>query len=364
MSIRRTSSGKYQARVMLDGRSHSATFEGRSEAREWEEDLRARQRVTGLPSALTVASYVPQWLAGYESGPAATLKFHETNCRLYLVPALGDWKASTVKPSDVAAMLDDVGERVSVAKADSVYRTASALFSSMEADDVVLKSPVRSKRHKPRRQAEPKVALEAGELKVLLASLRKNWGEESWQADTATLQAFTGARYGEIAGLTPHDVSQGTVVVRRRWSASDYTVRATKNHRLRKVALPSAAKAVANRLKILRGEVKKLPSLNDKEVDGTQYDGLWLVQTESGRPPNLPTYNNALREAAEQNDLPHVSSHVLRHTYVSLAIKAGFTAEQVSQVVGCTPQTLMKVYAHVLTESSRPFADAMDRMMA
>jgi hypothetical protein len=50
------------------------------------------------------------------------------------------------------------------------YRTASALFRTAFDDDVVVRVPVRSRKHKPKRQVEPQVFLERGQAKAVLAS--------------------------------------------------------------------------------------------------------------------------------------------------------------------------------------------------
>jgi len=58
--------------------------------------------------------------------------------------------------------------------------------------------------------------------------------------------------------------------------------------------------------------------------------------------------------------MPVISSHGLRHTYVSWMIDEGYSAEQIAFWIGDTPATVQTVYAHMLEGSSAPAAAAID----
>ena len=77
-------------------------------------------------------------------------------------------------------------------------------------------------------------------------------------------------------------------------------------------------------------------------------------------PRALTSYNRALADACKAVKAPHVSSHGLRHTYVSWMIDEGHSADKIAFWIGDTPQTVRLVYAHMLEESSAPAAAAID----
>jgi len=110
---------------------------------------------------------------------------------------LGARAIATVTTSDVTVLLNAVRQKVSAAKADSVYRTLSALCSSAVQDDLMDRSPVRSKKHRPRRQKGHMPVLERQHARLMLLQLG------GWVRDPAVLQLSLGARFGEVAGLTP-----------------------------------------------------------------------------------------------------------------------------------------------------------------
>jgi integrase len=86
----------------------------------------------------------------------------------------------------------------------------------------------------------------------------------------------------------------------------------------------------------------------------------WLVQTSTGRPVNYSAFNKALITACASAEVPRVSSHSLRHTYVSWMIDEGHSADKVAFWIGDTPETVRSVYAHMLEESSAPAAASID----
>ena len=312
MSVRRTRWGGYQARVMIDGRQYTTTLPTREEARDWERLVRARAVTGMLPRRITVRDYAAHWIVGYETAPTNTRVFHEVNLER-IVEALGSTRISEVTPSDITRLINHLTARRSAAFADRVYRTTSALFGSAAADGLCPNgSPVRSKKHRPRRQRDHQPVLERHHARKVLASL------SGWHQDTALVQLTLGARFGEIAGLTRQDVNldAGLLYIRRRYSAHSNTVRATKNHRRRTLEIPRLIIPTLERRIAELGPTPELPVLADRELDARPFDGLWLLQTSTGRPPSLTAYNRALAKACAATGSPKVSSHGLRHTFL------------------------------------------------
>jgi hypothetical protein len=152
MSVDRLPSGTFRARVTINGARQSATFATRQEAEEWEIVTRAQAIAGSLPSSITVGTYAARWLLGYQTAPRNTRVFHETNSK-HITAALGPFAIAKVTPSDITSMLNGIVATRTPALAERVYRTASAMFGSAAADGLCPSgSPVRSKRHRPRRQ--------------------------------------------------------------------------------------------------------------------------------------------------------------------------------------------------------------------
>lgn len=186
-------------------------------------------------------------MAAYDTAPVNTRRYHRHNLDAWILPHLGRQPAATVTPTDITRLLNVIHEQKSAAAAERVHRTLSVLFRSAYPDDVIARVPTRSKRHRPRRQKPPHVVLERVEARTMLLQLG------GWKRDAALLQLALGARFGEIAGLTPSDIDlrRGTVQIVRRVSTE--TVCANKNHRARTLELPGTARPTVERL-IARAE--------------------------------------------------------------------------------------------------------------
>ncbi len=352
VSVRQLPSGSFQARLMLEGRQHAATFDTVEEAEEWEEITRAQKVLGILPGRVRVGDYAVRWMETYATAASSTRENHDGNLRRYILPIIGRRSLAQVTPTDIATLLNGVQQRVSAAKAEHVYKTLSAMFNAAEQDDLILRVPTRPKKHRPRRQKAPHVVFERPEARRMLLQLR------GWHRDAAVLQLALGARFGEIAGLTPHDIIGRRVHIRRRVARG--TVRATKNHRARTLELPRMALAIVDRLTAEAGGPPPVPDLDDKEWPAEPFRRRWLIQTRTGGPAHLSAFDKALKRACVAAEVPRLSSHGLRHTYVSWMIDDGHTADKIAFWIGDTPATVRAVYAHMLEASSAPAAASID----
>lgn len=353
VTIETLPSGRFRASVQIRGRRHRETFATRAAAETWEAITRGRGLEGRLGSAMTVRAYADVWLAGYANAPKATRTGHADNLRVHLLPRLGHLPIGQVRATHVAACLDAITAAVSPARAENALRTLRAMFNAAVDDEVVAVTPVKRK-HNPRRTPTPKVPLEQAEARALLDEL------DGWHHACALLLLATGARFGEIAGLTPHDLDGDEVIIRRR--VYNGTVRGTtKNYRHRRVRLPEMTRPAITRLLDEAMDPDPIPELDDREVDAELYARRWLVQTSLGNPANRSAFGKALKAAATAAGITkRVHPHLLRHTYVSWMIGAGHSADLVAQWIGDKPETVRAVYAHMLEGSSAPAADVID----
>lgn len=86
MGVDELPSGRWRARIQIDGRHHSETFDTAADARNWLVVTRARSITGRLPGRTTVGEYGARWLLHYDHGPKATRLFHESNLRLHIYP--------------------------------------------------------------------------------------------------------------------------------------------------------------------------------------------------------------------------------------------------------------------------------------
>lgn len=85
-----------------------------------------------------------------------------------------------------------------------------------------------------------------------------------------------------------------------------------------------------------------------------------IIATHVGRPVMPRSLDRALESLVVKTGLPRLTSHGLRQTAASQMVRGARDVGElraVADVLGHSPDMLMKVYAHALPESTRAIAD-------
>ena len=168
-----------------------------------------------------------------------------------------------------------------------------------------------------------------------------------------------GLRRSEVLGLRESDINLDfrMVVVNKTRHIVDgkQSVQGTKTARSRRnLAIPDA----------LADDIRELVRLHGSyEFEHSDY----LIQTAFGEPMHPATFTNHLTLIEEQNGLPHVSVHGLRHTFTSMLNANGVDIARISAELGHSNiTTTWNRYTHIFgsaTSSSRGIADSMNKVL-
>jgi site-specific recombinase XerD len=97
---------------------------------------------------------------------------------------------------------------------------------------------------------------------------------------------------------------------------------------------------------------------------GTWEDNDLVVATRIGRPVTPRNFDHTLKLVIASADVPRLSSHGLRHTAATHMVR---TADDVgelraaAEVLGHSPDMLLRIYAHTVPESLRALTDKVSR---
>lgn len=187
--------------------------------------------------------------------------------------------------------------------------------------------------------------LEKDELKCIIKCQgSKLYGERN--ALFTEFLALTGLRFGEAVSLTVNQFDGTSVSVRATLDyisskSSDAKLTAPKTKKsIRTVELPTRAINIIN-LFIAENEFK---ALTDKYNDRG-----FIFTTSSGNPIIISNYNHSLKNAALKCGIKKdVTSHILRHTHISLLAELGIPLKAIMDRVGHQEaSTTLKIYTHV-----------------
>ena len=172
------------------------------------------------------------------------------------------------------------------------------------------------------------------------------------------LGVLYGLRRSEVLALRWDDfdsadrtvrIDEGLVAVRRgaAWTNA-------KNERSRRVIpLDADTSAALVRHRRLQAEERLAAGCAWEDND-------LIIATHFGRPVMPRNLDRALELLVEEAHLPRLTSHGLRHTAATHMVRSAHDVGElraVADVLGHSPDMLMKVYAHALPESTRAVAD-------
>lgn len=169
-------------------------------------------------------------------------------------------------------------------------------------------------------------ALEAGQVRQLLARCDRRGAAGSRDFAVLTMLLRLGLRAGEAAGLQLDDVD---------WRHGEITVRG-KGSRLERLPLPiDVGQALAAYLRNGR----------PAPVDGCRRLFLRALAPHRGLTSNVVT--KIVARAASRAGLPHVTAHQLRHTAATTLLRAGAPLGEVGQLLRHRSPSTTAIYAKV-----------------
>jgi integrase len=300
--------------------------------------------------AVPLATYVEQWLVERpEPLRPRTLDLYRGLLRLHIVPTFGPVHLNRITSAAVRSWHAElrrggVGDST-VAKA---YRLLKGILNTAVEDDLLARNPCRL-RHAGAERPEERRPPSLAEVDQIAAAI-----EPRFRA-LVLLGAWSGLRYGELAGLTRQriDPLHGVVHVReqlvqtadgRRFLAPPKT-----GAGVRTVALPPH----------LWPEIQAhLDRFVDRSLTAMVFTGAKGATLERSNFRN--TWLSTLRDAG----VPHYRFHDLRHLAATLAAVSGATTRELMLRMGHSSPRAAMIYQHATADRDRAIAEAMSRLVA
>lgn len=348
-----TSAGKrYRVRYRTPDRrsTQKRGFRTKREA----EDYLASVEVTKLRgewvdasrSKITVGEWSQQWLAAQVQLKPTTLSGYRHALEKHVVPRWGRTRLVDVAHSDVQSWVTTLSATLGPSAVRQTHLALSGVMKFAIRDGRLARNPcddVRLPRIVKRRHgylSHERVAALAAEL-----------GE---QGDVALFLAYTGLRWGEMAGLRVNRldlVKRRVEVVEAVSEPRGQLVWGTpKTHEHRSVPFPSL---------LLEPLALRRAGKGRDDLVFTGADGGVLRGT-NFRPRFFDPAIDRLR--ARDPEFPDITMHDLRHTAASLAISAGANVKAVQRMLGHASAAMtLDVYADLFDDDLDSVADALDR---
>lgn len=178
------------------------------------------------------------------------------------------------------------------------------------------------------------------------------------------LLLFTGARRGELCGLSWPDINEEKQLV-NIMRASQYQ----SHHGV--VEVPTKNESSVRAVKVPAFVLELLGQYRAWwNAQRLKYGKAWqgkaqrLFIQDDGSPINPDTINYWLNKFLEQNRFEHITPHTLRHTFATLQISAGVDIRTLQARTGhAQASTLVNIYSHAIKSAQEAASDTLESVL-
>lgn len=354
--IRRRGPNRYLIVIYLgrdaDGKRirKSETFYGtrhQAELRGAELEVRYKRPAGPRASAMRLEQYLQKWLLEVEGTVAErTWETYEWHVRR-LIPLVGHLPLYGLSAMELQETMR--GMEGAPATIKNIQGTLKTALRQAVAWDLIPSDPTLGLRYRrvPRKSRR---VLQPGELDAVLEAAR---GYKHYPV--LRLLAGTGMRLGEALGLkwSDMDLERGIATIRRSVDTRKRCFKPEDDPKtetsLRTVELDLETVILLSALKQDRMRERVNRKVSPLRIDDE------LVFGPGDRPLGEYSVRRTLNAALKKAGLSHIRLHDLRHGAGSIMLDRGVPLPQVAALLGHTPDTLMKVYAHALRQGKNLF---------
>ena len=300
---------------------------------------------------ITYRELMDQWMA-YNKNAWKPGTYHSYKSAIATMP---DYLLDTLVSKLSAVMINKfLRDRVAGGASESWVNSSAVIMRrtltyGLDANfDIDPNIPVRIKHKVPQLKKDEMKFLTHEELEDVQAQLIEN--SVPTYADMAFIQATTGLRAGEAIGLRVGDVDLEHKVLRatRTYNQATSSFHSPKNGKGRDVHLIDAA---YERLYTLIEERKKQGARDDEPV----FLNRW------GYMAKYSGYAKALRSVRIEDK--NVTSHIFRHTYITMLIDEGIPFHLIAIQVGHENTKLIEeIYGHFTDKSEEQLKDGLGKI--
>lgn len=357
-SIKETSIGTYRARVSyvneLTGKREykSETFSGIRAAKSWAREMEQRKESRNgfANESITLPEYFKTW---YETFKLPLISERTQMRYEYAINLLE--KCFPTQPmasltrTDYQRFLNAYGKNHAIASSKKVNTQIKAAVHSAVEDGVIdhdFTAKTSPSGHAPK-SADLKF-LSLKDMTQLTKQVMMDINPEHPTKMMILVALMTGARYGEIAGMTWEDIDfkKNMVSIDKTWDYIKNTgFKPTKNPQsIRKLPVDLSLIQTLKKYHQLQREMQIRLGVKNKEN--------LLFITPEGKVPSSTSANKTLKVALHQIEAEKVITfHGLRHTHASYLIYQGISIYVISKRLGHTNYNItLEVYSHVIQE--------------
>ena len=349
-SVRRRSSGRWQAVYWHEGRFRSAgTFPAKSDAlaslATIQSDLRRGSWIDPKAGKVLLSDYANGWLAQRNDLAVKTKELYEYLLTGHILPTFGAVPLQAVTTSKIRAWNADLSERLSSTAAKS-YRLLSTIMRTAVDDGLLLASPCRISGAGTECAAERPLATVA-EVNALVEAM-----PERLQL-VVLLATWCQLRRGEILGLRRSDVDllQGTLRIDQ-----SRTISRSGSSIVKSPKTAAARRSLTVPSHVIPAMERHLERFTEPQKNA------YVFTTTTGSPLPVGVLQRAWSKSRSSVDRSDLHLHDLRHTGLTLAAATGATTAELMRRAGHATAEAALRYQHATLDRDQVLADALTEL--
>lgn len=314
------------------------------------------------PKDMTLGEYLQDWLKTYSVNlTPCTYSGYKVNIEKHIIPHLGKTPLQKLQPMQIQKFYNELFNRGDANSKDKLSATSiryihatlrKALNDALKMD-MVYRNVAEAVTVPKQKQFEAKFLTQV-QMNAMLEALK---GTNIYLP--TLLAVGLGMRRGEVLGLQWEtvDFEKGMITIKRAYIPTPQgnvfsDVKTEKSRRT--LAVPT------NIMQYLK-QVKKAQAETKLFLGGGYADNDLVCCNEDGSPLSPATWNHKFKRLMEDNNMPAIRIHDLRHTNASLMLKQGVTMKVASERLGHTTIGItMDLYSHIDEEQQRDAAQRLN----
>lgn len=328
-------------------------------------DVEAERALTKIKStilnggekiALNEQITVEQWMDVYLDRQQAKWKVstaanYKRITNLYVKPLLGKIKMSKLTrglyEKEFIEQLSKMGKS---AKSIELYHGFFMGAINAAVDEEAIQRNKMSKADLPKVAKQNANELEGNyltvqELQKLLSCVKREFSMTRYML--ILLLASTGMRRGEACALRWSEIDLQNKKLSINHTRDHFGERSTKtDNSIRTIDITDFLASQFEKYKVWCKERKLTFGMKHTEND-------YVFISRNCNPINQNEASIVLDQVTEHYDLKRITPHGLRHTFVTILISNNVPVTSIAKIIGDTPQTVMKTYAHSFEENEK-----------
>lgn len=321
------------------GKRQQKTFKNLTECKRWVNDeiYYDEHSDLNIPSEIDLNGWFNYWI-NIKSPTVrdSTIRLYKCIYDKHVRTLLGNHNLKEIKPIQCQFVLNQLAQNgYKSSMIQNVKILLNQLFGYAYKNDIILKNPCKILEADIGKPSISRKALNINEHKDFIKAIKGRKFELPYRF---VLQ--TGLRCGELMGLKWSDIdyNENVINISRSINVQSEVGDPKSDNGFRKIPLTEEA------LEILKLQKQKIKEYKVIDFSNAEY----IFVNKNGHITNNVTYDISLRAICKKYDLPHISMHILRHTFATRCIEAGMKPKVLQIIMGHSNLNItMDLYVHI-----------------